>query len=55
MVDHGRDFRPDQADADAPVGHRLNGTMVALLGRPLRPADVLDASAWYVYDDLSIG
>lgn len=55
MVDHGRNYRPDQADADAPVGHRLNDTMVALLGRPLRPADVLDASAWYVYDDLSIG
>lgn len=55
MVDHGRDYRPDEADADAPVGHRLNDTMVALLGQPLRPVDVLDPSAWYVYDDLSIG
>ena len=41
MVDHGRDYRPDQADADAPVGDRLNDAMMALLGRPLRPVDVI--------------
>ncbi|MGH3920541.1 MAG: tyrosinase family protein [Pseudonocardiaceae bacterium] len=54
MVEHGREYRPTVADADAPIGHRLDDTMVSLLGAPLRPADVLDASAWYAYDDLSV-
>lgn len=54
MVEHGRQYRPTVADADAPIGHRLDDTMVTLLGAPLRPADVLDASAWYTYDDLSV-
>jgi len=26
--------------------------MVALLGDPLRPVEVLDPTAWYVYDQL---
>lgn len=54
MVQNGREYRPTAADADAPLGHRLDDTMVTLLGAPLRPADVLDASDWYAYDDLSI-
>jgi tyrosinase len=53
MVKYGRDYRPTVADADAPIGHRLDDTMVTLLGEPLRPVDVLDASAWYTYEDLS--
>lgn len=54
MVEHGREYRPTVADADAPIGHRLDDTMVTLLGAPLRPADVLDAGFWYAYDDLSV-
>jgi tyrosinase len=52
MVTHGRDYRPTTADTDAPIGHRLDDTMVTLLGAPLRAVDVLDASAWYTYDNL---
>ncbi len=54
MVEHGREYRPTVADADAPIGHRLDDTMVTLLGAPLRPADVLDAGFWYAYDDLNV-
>jgi tyrosinase len=52
MAKHGRKYQPTVANADAPVGHRLDDIMVTLLGEPLRPADVLDASSWYTYDDL---
>ncbi|MGH4000148.1 MAG: tyrosinase family protein, partial [Pseudonocardiaceae bacterium] len=54
MVQNGRVYHPTVTDADAPIGHRLDDTMVTLLGAPLRPTDVLDASTWYVYDDLSV-
>lgn len=54
MAERGREYRPTTADADAPAGHRLNDIMVTLLGEPLRPADVLDASTWYTYDALSV-
>lgn len=54
MAKHGRTYQPTVANADAPVGHRLDDIMVTLLGEPLRPADVLDASTWYAYDDLSV-
>jgi tyrosinase len=51
---HGRVYRPTVSDVDAPVGHRLDDVMVALLGAPMRPSDTLDASNWYVYDDLGV-
>jgi tyrosinase len=54
MQQHGRVYRPTAADIDAPVGHRLDDVMVTLLGAPLRPSDTLDASTWYVYDDLNV-
>jgi tyrosinase len=54
MAKHCRKYQPTVAHADAPVGHRLDDIMVTLLGEPLRPADVLDASSWYTYDDLSV-
>lgn len=54
MIEHGQVYRPGVADADAPVGHRINDIMVTLLGEPLRPTDVLDPSTWYAYDDLSV-
>jgi tyrosinase len=52
MILHGRTYRPTAADAGAPVGHRLNDAMVALLGQSLTPAQVLDAGPWYRYDAL---
>lgn len=34
---HGREHRPAAADAGAPLGHRLDDTMVTLLREALRP------------------
>lgn len=55
MTRHGRSYLPTVIDQAAPLGHRLNDMMVALLGESLRPSDVLDASQFYVYDDLNVG
>jgi tyrosinase len=52
MVREGPTYRPTDGDPGAPQGHRLNDQMVALLGDPLTPAEVLDPSDWYVYDQL---
>ena len=55
MARHGRVYRPTADDRGAPEGHRIHDLMVSLLGEALRPADVLDAGKWYVYDDLVVG
>jgi tyrosinase len=52
MAREGLTYRPVDSDPGAPQGHRLNDQMLALLGDPLTPADVLDPSNWYVYDQL---
>lgn len=52
MAREGSAYRPVEGDPDAPQGHRLNDRMLALLGDPLTPAEVLDPTAWYVYDQL---
>lgn len=53
LTQRGRTYAPTSADADPPSGQKLDDTMVTLLGEPMRPADVLDPSAWYSYDALS--
>ncbi len=53
MANEGRVYQPDTNQG--PVGHRLNDLMIAILGDPLRPADVLDPSPWYAYDSLTVG
>lgn len=53
MSTHGRAYRPVQEDADGPEGHRVDDPMMAVLGAPLRPSDVLDPEPWYRYDDLA--
>jgi tyrosinase len=50
MARRGRLYEPIGPEDDAPVGHRLDDTMVALLGAPLRPSQVLDPGQWYDYD-----
>ncbi len=55
MARHGRTYAPTPADPQAPLGHRIDDMMVALLGDSLRPSDVLDPSEWFVYDDLAVG
>jgi tyrosinase len=52
MARNGRTYRPTGTEAGAPTGHRLNDPMVALLGQALTPAQVLDPTAWYAYDEL---
>jgi Fur family transcriptional regulator, ferric uptake regulator len=42
MAREGPTYRPVDGDPDAPQGHRLNDQMLALLGDPLTPAEVLD-------------
>jgi len=53
MTRHGRSYLPSGSERDAPQGHRLQDTMLTLLGQAQRPADVLDAATWYSYDSLS--
>lgn len=54
MTRRGRTYSPDVSDANTPAGHTLNDTLVALIGQPLTPADVLDPSPWYQYDTLDV-
>jgi tyrosinase len=50
----GRPYEPTGTPgADSP-GHNLNDNMVALLGATMTPADVLDPSPWYSFDNLSV-
>ena len=41
-------------EGEGPAGHRLNDTMFAIVGETLTPADVLDVSARYTYDSLTV-
>jgi len=52
MADHVLDYRP-QAN-EGPAGHRVDDAMFAMIGDPMTPADVIDASAWYTYDSLAV-
>lgn len=52
MDRRGRIYQPDAGQG--PAGHRLNDAMFALLGNSMTPADVLDVSARYDYDTLTV-
>ncbi|CUU56644.1 tyrosinase [Parafrankia irregularis] len=52
MTRHGRTYEPGSGVQGAPVGHRIDDDMIALLGRSFTPGQVLDSSAWYSYDVL---
>ena len=52
MDRRGRVYEP--GPGQGPAGHRLDDTMFALLGDSMTPADVLDASAHYSYDTLTV-
>lgn len=52
MADAGRNYRP--RNNEGPSGHRLDDSMVAILGESMRPSDVLDPSPWYAYDSLQV-
>ena len=50
MVAGDRTYEPAPGEQGAPSGHRLDDAMVALLGDPMTPRQVLDPNAWYAYD-----
>lgn len=52
MADQGRQYQP--GSGEGPLGHRLDDSMIALLGDPLTPQDVLDPATWYSYDSLTV-
>jgi len=54
MQKHGRLYLP-AANAPAKLkGHRINDKLASFVSPPTTPADVLDVSAQYVYDSLSV-
>ena len=52
MASEGRIYKPE--DSEGPTGHRLNDTMFTILGEALTPAQVLDSSARYTYESLTV-
>jgi len=52
MANNGRIYAPQPGQG--PAGHRVDEPMVAILGAPLRPQDVLDPTTWYDYDTLQV-
>lgn len=53
LVTFGRTYAPPQSESGDLAGHRLEDEMDNLLtAQPVRPIDVLDVSALYVYDAL---
>lgn len=48
MDRHGSNYVPGRNQG--PQGHRIDSTMFAVMGEALTPEQVLDSSAWYVYD-----
>ncbi|MEP4627146.1 MAG: tyrosinase family protein [Tateyamaria sp.] len=48
MNQNGRDYQPGRNRG--PQGHRIDSTMVSIMGAALAPEQVLDPSRWYVYD-----
>ena len=48
MGTHGLEYEPGRNRG--PNGHRIDSSMVAIIGDALTPEQVLDPSAWYSYD-----
>jgi len=54
MQQHGRVYLPDAKAPSSLQGHRIDDELASLISPPTMPADVLDVSAQYVYDSLSV-
>jgi len=54
MQKHGRIYLPDAKAPAKLKGHRINDKLASFISPPTTPADVLDVSAQYVYDSLSV-
>lgn len=48
MGTHGRVYEPGRNRG--PSGHRIDSSMVSMVGDSMTPEQVLDPSTWYVYD-----
>ena len=51
MTDKGRIYAPGAGQG--PAGHRINDTMVSIIGAAMTPQQVLDVSQSYTYDTLN--
>ena len=54
QANHGRTYLPLQTALASLREHRINDPMASLVSAPMRPADVLDMTATYVYDSLTV-
>lgn len=54
LTQHGRTYLPPQTAPASLKGHRLDDPMASLLSAPMKPSDVLDMTATYVYDSLAV-
>ena len=52
MANNGLVYQP--RSNQGPNGHRIDSTMLALIGAAMTPQQILDPSAWYSYDNLSL-
>jgi tyrosinase len=52
MTGNGRTYQPGNDAPGSPAGHRIDDAMIALLGQPFTPRQVLNPSDWYSYDAL---
>lgn len=50
MAENGRTYRP--LNHEGTPGHRLDDRMISILADSMTPAEVLDSSPWYSYDNL---
>ena len=54
LTQHGRTYSQLQTAQASLRGHRINDPMASLVSAPMKPADVLDMTAVYVYDSLTV-
>ncbi len=54
LAKYGRNYVPTQSAPALLKGHRINDQMSSLLSPPMKPADVLNMRAIYVYDSLAV-
>ena len=54
MVQNGRTYLPLNTTAGAPAGQRLNDAMLSPFGASVTPAQVLNMTAIYTYDSLTV-
>ena len=54
LTQHGRTYLPPQTAPASLKGQRTNDPMASLVSAPMQPADVLDMTATYMYESLTV-